>query len=353
MNHRNRALAPLTACLAAIVMLTLSMPARAVEAPENAIGKNTALVVWLDVTQIDAEMIDEVGKQLAGLVDNPLLQDDEAGLPLGEVKEMVDGLTTFHSGFRQAGGQGLLLTMEMPEEESWSPPISVLAKTTNKVDVRAMGALVRTLSDGEMDAELLPIADGWHDLSIVSKTDGEAVTVGLPAPDKKAYTSFDKQLGAVKKPFATVVFRMQDSMRDMLEDAAGGGGGGQQDPQMAMMLGMIEPIKALDTIGLSVTMIDKDTVEVDAQMVFLNAQQANMFLQMYNSIMMLAPAMLMQGAQGGPDAPDPAKINAFFMKLQMKGNGDTLKLKLDKEFFDLAEEIAPMLEGLAGPGAEL
>ncbi len=349
------------AYLAAALALLLipSLPARAVDAPKQAIGEDTALVVWVDLEQVDTEMIEKLGDALAGLADNPILQDQAGGIPLGDISEMVDALTLFRSGFVQAGGEGLLLTLEMPEEGSWSPPISLLARTKQDVDAKAMGALVRTMTDGAMDAELAPVkdAEGWHDLAVISVGNGEPVTQALPSePDKKAYKAFDEQLGEVKKPLLSVAFRMQDDIRDMIGMMAGGGAGGQQDPQAAMMLGMLGPLQNLDTIGFAVSEDDEE-FEVDAQMVFQEAADAQQFGQMYNSIMQLAPALLAAQLQNVEDAPDPNTLNDFFMKLQMKQNGDTLKLHLDKEFFEMAEQMAPLFEsmggGFGGPGADL
>ncbi len=338
----------------AVLMLVLTMPARAVDVPEQAIGENTALVVWVDLEQVDTEMIQKLGDQLAALADNPILADQAQGIPLGEIGKMKDVLTTLRNGFLQAGGQGLMLTLEMPGEDSLSPPMSVLAKTGQAVDTKAMAALVRTMSEGAMDAELAPVVEGWHDLAIVDLDKGVEVTQALPKPDKKAFKAFDKQLGDVKKPIISVAFRMQDELREMIGQLGGlaGDGGGQQDPQAQMMLGMLEPLKRLETLGFAISK-DKDAFEVDAQMVFDKPGDAQQFAQMYNSILMFVPVILAGEAQKIQNAPDANTINSFFMKLQMTQNGDTLKLHLDKEFFELVDKMAPLFEAFGEQGQQV
>lgn len=338
---------PVIAALAVLMMLTLS--ARAVDAPQKAIGENTALVVWVDIEQLSPEIIEKLGAGLAAMAENPIFKEQGAGLPLGDLNKAMEKLTGFRDGFVKAGGQGLMLTMEMPGEGSWSPPISVLAKTGPNADPKAMATLLRSTSEDQMDAEVLPLVDGWHDISIVS-AEGDAVTLPLPAKtDKKAYKAFDKQLGEVKKPLMSIAFRLQDDMREMLANAgqAGQGAQGGGDPQAAMMAGMLQPLKSLDTVGLSISQ-DKDSFEVHAMMVFQKPGEAQQFANTYNSMMMIVPAMLAGQLQGVEGAPDPNKVNAMFMKLQMKQNGDTLKLKLDKEFFELVEELAPAFEAMQG-----
>lgn len=337
-----------TAVLIALTLM-LTAPARAVEVPKEAIGEATALVVWVDLEQVDNDIINKVGEGLASVMDNPLLQQQAGGLPLGALDDMLDSMTNFRDGFVKAGGEGLVLTMELPGEGSWSPPISLLAKTKENVDAKAMGDLIREMSEGDMNAELAPVVEGWHDLSIVKSGNGEEVTQALPSkPDKKAYKAFDDQLGEVKKPVLSVAFRMQDQLRERIQQMAQGANQGQQqDPQAAMMAGMVGLLQGLDTVGFAISSDDEE-IEVDIQMVFLKAGDAQQFGQMYNSIMMLAPALLAAQIQDIENAPDPNTINKFFMKLQMKQNGDTLKLNLDQEFFDLVEEMGPLFEGLGG-----
>ena len=79
------------------------------------------------------------------------------------------------------------------------------------------------------------------------------------------------------------------------------------------------------------------------QMAFMDANSANQFLNMYNAQMMFAPAILAGMFEGVPDAPNPKELNDFFTKLQMKGNGDSLTLKLDAEFFEMAKKLGALL----------
>lgn len=342
---------PLQTRLAAFltaVMLLLAGPALAVKAPEKAIGEDTMLVVWLDVEQISPKLIKQLGDGLGEVLDNPMLADQGIGLPLGDTKEMVQGITAFRDGFVKAGGKGLLLTMAMPgeDDDAWSPPLSVLANSGDKpMDRAAMKKLFDTVSEGEVDAEFAPIGGGWHDVSMVADG-GEAVTLPLPKPDAEANKAFNKQLGAAKKPMLSIAFRMQDELREMMDENLQGLGG-EGNPELAMMMGMIQPIKSLDTLGINVSMVGEEDFKVDVQMDFLDEQQALMFMNMYNSIMMLAPAMLAQQVQGVPDAPNPNELNQFFMKLMMKADGKTLSLTLDPAFFEMAEKLGPLMQGEA------
>lgn len=335
---------------AAALLLACVAPARALETPEQAVGESTMLVAWIDLEQVDNDMIERIVSGLALIAQNPMLAERGVGLPLGGFNEMVESLTTFRKGFVDAGGQGLMMSLEMPaaDAESWSPPMSMLAKTSDKVDNRAMSELVRTMSEGKMDAELEPIAGltGWHDLAVFS-AEGESVTMPLPRPDKAAFKAFDRQLGDAKKPLVSVAFRMQESIRQQIAAMAqvAGNDAGQQDPQAAMMIGMLQPLVGIDTLGFAVVS-DKDDFEIAIQMVFLKPGDAQQFAQMFNTVMQLAPVMLAGQLQQLDNPPDPNTLNKFFMKLTMQHNGDTLKMKLDREFFDLLEELKPVFNGL-------
>lgn len=333
---------------AALVML-LTLPASA-DAPKKAIGKDTMLTLWVDVEQISPELIKTAGTALAGLSNNPILNQQGGALPLGEMATAVEKMTSFRNGFVKAGGTGVLMTMEMPGEESWSPPISMLAKSKDKLDTKAMTDLIKSLGEDakeaeQVDVQFMPLEGGWHDISIVS-AEGDQVTLPLPKPDEAAFKAFDKQMKLVKKPMMSLAFRMQDSLREKIQVPAGQ----QQDPQAAMMMGMLRPLQKLDTVGVSVSMANEKDYVVDIHMAFLDANSANQFLNTYNAQMMFAPALLAGMLDGAPNAPSPKDLNAFFMKLQMKGNGDTLSLKLDQAFFDMAEKLGPLLAPQDGGG---
>lgn len=355
----------LTVFAAAIMLLIL--PARADEAkqaiPPQAIGSNTMLAVYVDVTQFDPAMIEGIGAALIGLTENEALQGQDLALPLGDPKQIIDLMTTLRGSFLQAGGEGLMMTVEMPGEDSWSPPMSILAKTNDKFDGDAMAALLRTLGEGEMDASLEAVGNGWQNIAMKSKG-GEAVTLPLPKPDADVFAAFNRELTQHKKPILSVAFRMQEEMRemmDMAEEAAknaqqgpGQGQGGQEQMLAGMAMGMFKPIRALDTVGLAISEDGEDSMLVDVQMSFQDATSAQQFGNLYNTILMFAPVMFSQGGQGGEikNMPDPATINQFFMKLKMEVAGQSLKLKLDKEFFEMAEKMAPLFEGMAEQGAE-
>lgn len=353
-------LAQLTFFAAALMLLIL--PARAEKAaeavPTQAIGNSTMLAVYIDVTQFDASMIETIGNAVLGLAGNEQLQDQGLAVPLGDPKQLIDMLTTLRGSFLQAGGEGLLATIEMPGEDDWSPPMTLLAKTNDKLDANALTAMIRTLGDGEMDATLEAIGGGWQNVAMKTK-DGQPVTIALPKPDADVFAAFNKQLTQHEKPVFAVAFRMQEEMRKMLDQAEGlaqeaqPGAADGQDAQAQMMtgmlMGMFKPIRQLDTIGLAVSKDGQGSMIVDVQMSFFDAASAEQFGNVYNTLLMFAPMLAAQaGGQGqAENMPDPATINNFFMKLKMEVAGDSLKLRLDKEFFDLAEKLSPLFEGMA------
>lgn len=355
----------LTLLLAALMLLVTPALAQNKQAeqavPPKAIGEKTMLAVYVDVTQMDPEMISGIGKMLMGMADNDAIKDQGLALPIGDPQQLTDMLTLLRGSFVQAGGEALMMTVEMPEQESWSPPMALLAKTNDKFDAQSMTALIRSMGEGEMDATLEAIGDGWQNIAMKSK-EGEAVTLPLPKPDANAFDAINKQLTQQKKPMLAIAFRMQDQLREMMdqaEQAAKNAQPGQgQDPQaqmaMGMMMGMFKPIRSLDTIGLAISEVEEGKMLVDAQMTFQDAQSAQMFGNMYNSILMFAPVMLAGAAQEGQieNMPDPATINQFFMKLRMNVAGESLKLQLDQDFFDLAEKLAPLFEGMNDQGAD-
>ena len=259
--------------------------------------------------------------------------------------------------FLQFGGEKLAMTFEMPAEENWSPPMNLLAKTNDKFDAASMTAMLRSLGEGEVQAEIESLGNGWQNIAMTSK-EGEAVTLGLPKPDAEVFDAFNKQLTKHEKPIVALAFRMQDDMREMIDEIgeaakdAQPGEGGEADVMAGMLMGMFKPISKLDTIGLSVSQVEDDKMLVDAQMTFQDAVSAQQFANVYNTVMLFAPVALAQAAQGGEieNMPDAATINQFFMSLQMKVAGESLTLTLDQAFFDLAEKMAPLFENLEGGG---
>ncbi|MEO0476138.1 MAG: hypothetical protein AAF085_09255, partial [Planctomycetota bacterium] len=249
------------------------------------------------------------------------------------------------------------MTIEMPGEDSWSPPMTLLAKTNDKFDEATMSALIRSMGEGEVDAKMEALGNGWQNIAMKSK-EGDAITLDLPKPDADVFEAFNKQLAKHDKPMLAVAFRMQDELRQMMdlaEEAAKNAQPGQgETPKaqmaMGMMMGMFKPIRALDTLGIVVSKVEDGEMLVDAQMTFQDATSAQHFANLYNTIIMLAPVMMAGAAQEGQieNMPDPATINQFFMKLRMNVAGDSLTLTLDKEFFDLAEKLGPLFEGIAG-----
>ncbi|MEM9108511.1 MAG: hypothetical protein AAGC72_00615 [Planctomycetota bacterium] len=350
----------LTTLLAALLLIvTPALAEDTKEAvPQQAIGEKTMVAMYLDVTQIDAEQLEGIGDTLLGALGSIAeMQGQAFALPLGDPQEITDTLITLRGSFLQAGGEALLMTVGMPGEDNWSPPMSLMAKTNEDLDPNAMVALVRTMGDGEMQATLESMGSGWQNISLSSK-EGEAVTLPLPEPNETAYSAFNKQLSQHEKPIMSLAFRMQDELREMMdlaEQAAknaqpGQGEDAQSQMAMGMLMGMFKPIRSLDTLGIAVSLADEESMLVDVQMTFLDAQSAQMFANLYNSILMFAPVMIAGQAQGGDvdNMPDAATINQFFMALKMEVAGDTLKLKLDQDFFDLAEKMAPLFEGLQG-----
>jgi hypothetical protein len=312
--------------------------------------------VYVDVAQMDPEFIAGLGDVLMGLSETNLLLGQDLALPIGDPQEISDMLVLLRGTFLQAGGEALMMTVDMAEEESWSPPMALLAKTNDKFDAQSMAALFRTMGEGEVDATFEALGGGWQNIAMKSK-EGEAVTLPLPEPDAAAFAAINKQLSQQKKPMLSVAFRMQDQMREMMDEAEkaaknvqGQGQGGQNQMMMGMVMGLFKPIRSLDTIGLAISEVDGEGMLIDAQMTFKDATSAQQFGMLYNSIMMFAPAILPGFVQQDQveNMPDPATINKFFTKLRMTPVGNSLKLTLDQDFFDLAEKMGPMLEGFNG-----
>lgn len=336
---------PLFALMLMAAATLLARPAAAIEAPTKAVPGQTMLMVWIDLEQIDGETIKSVGDAIAGFVDGEMIQGAGLGVPLGDAEEGVAKLIETRDAMVENGAQGLLLMLDRPADESWSPEMRVMVKTTADADADKLAELAAGLSDGEMVAQAKPYAEGWHALTL-HKVGEEDQAVSLPAVtdgDEEVAAQFNVQLKEQQTaPFA-LVFRMDQEMKKWIDDMTATAGQ-QQDPQMAMMMSMAGMLRGMDTLAVSVA--DQDGLTINLAMRFEDQEQATGFLQMYNAIMMMAPAMLAQQAQNIPDAPKPATINNFFAKLMMQPDGQTLRLKLDQSFFDLAEEMGAMLEGM-------
>lgn len=339
----------------ALVLQTLSAQAdEATQAiPPQAVGNNTMLALYVDVTQINAEMMKGLGEGLIeGLASAAQMQGEDFALPLGDPQEMIDSLITLRGSFVEAGGEGLTMTAEMPGEANGAPPVSLFAKTNSKLDAPAMEALLRTMGLGETKAVIESLGNGWQNIAIESKP-GDAITLALPKPDEAAYRAMNKQLATHKKPVIAMAFRMQEELREMMdeaEDMAKGAQGleGQEQMMLGMAMGMFQPIRSLDTLGLSISQ-DGEGILVDAKMTFLDAASAQQFANLYNSMIMFAPVILAGAAPGEVEnMPDPATINQFFMMLKMNLDGNTLSLSLDQAFFELAEQLAPLFDGMQG-----
>ena len=348
---------PLNLIVLFAALMMLVGPARADKAeqalPPQAIGNSTMLAVYIDLTQLDAEMIEQIGETIMGLADNPALEDQGLALPLGDPQQFVDMLTLLRGSLLQAGCEKLAMTLEMPGDESWSPQMTMLAKANDNFDAASVTALLRSLGEGEVEAEVEALGNGWQNLSMTSKL-GEPITLDLPKPDAAAFDAFNKQLTKQDKPIFAVAFRMQDEMRkmiDMFGEAAKDaepGEGAEVDMMAGMLMGMFKPISKLDTIGLSFSQVEDNEMLVDAQMTFQDAVSAQQFANVYNTVMLFAPVALAQAAQAGEieNMPDAATINQFFMSLQMKVADESLTLRLDQAFFDLAKKLTPLFENL-------
>lgn len=339
------------ACWLALVVLS-AWPAAAVEVPQATIGEGTAMVIWLDMEQVSPQMVKDAGEAMRTVADNPMLQEQGLALPFGEIDGMVDQILAFHAGYLEAGGESVMMAVGMPGEDGFSPPFSMITHSKKDVQPKAFSDMFSKMTAGKMNAQLVPIAKGWHDVSIVD-ADGKVVTESLPEPDKKTYDAFAKPLGLMEDPVVTFAFRMQEPIRKELTEMTQGlgGAGGQQDPMMAMFAGVIRPLLQLDTVGFAYSLKENKN-QLDVQMAFLTVKDAQEFAQLFNTILLFAPAMIAPQLQEIPGAPDPAALNAIFMKMQMTGKGDTLSLSLDQEFFDMAEKMAGQLEEAAQPADE-
>lgn len=327
--------------------------------PAKAVGEKTALAVYLDVEQIDPDLIARVGGLLGGLAQHPLLQNQGMALPIGDPQEMIDSVSLLRSSFLEAGGEGLMITLEMPGEDNWSPPMTLLAKTNARFDAEAMQAMIGTLSGEQMEVTPQALDAGWKSLALTSQ-DGGAVTAGLPQADAAAFAAFNAQLSQREKPMLAMAFRMQESLRALMNDAEKAardrrpaqGENPQMQMAMGMAAGMLKPFSALDTVGFAISKAENGSAVVDIQMAFQDDESTQQFLSLYNTMLLIAPAILSNPDFTGPIAnrPEPAAINNFFTKLRMQPAGDGLRLTLDESFFELVQEFGPMLQQMVPRG---
>jgi len=123
-----------------------------------------------------------------------------------------------------------------------------------------------------------------------------------------------------------------------------------EDPQMAMVAGMLQPLRGMDTAALSVFVDDDNAAEIDVAMAFEDKQLGSEFLNSFNGILMLAQGMLGMQMAELDNAPSQESIAGFFQGLAMQSDdgGATLRLKLGQEFFGYVEEMGPALEEMMG-----
>lgn len=323
----------------------IARPAAAVQAPDKAVPEQTMLVVWLDLEQIDAETIESVGETISGFLAGDRVQDLGLGVPLGDPEEGIAKMAQTRDAMVENGAEGLLLMIDRPADDSWSPAMRALVKTSADADAEKLAELASGLSDeGDLSALAAPYADGWHSLAIWRDGDEEQDIV-LPAVtdgDEEVAAQFNLQLEEQGDAPFTLVFRMDETMKKRVDDMTAGGQ--QQNPQMAMMMSMAGMLRGMDS--LAVSLADEEGLNINIAMRFEDTEQATAFVQMYNALMMMAPALVAQQAQNMPDPPEPAMINSFFAKLMMKPDGQTLRMELDPSFFEMAQQLSSLFEGM-------
>ncbi|MGB0767682.1 MAG: hypothetical protein ACPGYV_08215 [Phycisphaeraceae bacterium] len=342
----------LTASLALLALL-VAMPAAAAQAPKEAVGTNTMLMVYVDVEAISPDSIASLGQLFNAVSNLGLLEEEGLGLPIGDPQDIVDGLTDTRASFVEAGGKGLLMTVDTPGDESWSPGMALFAKVSDDADAKAMAGLFGGPDETDRQATAQKLANNWHNIAI-NNADGSPVTQPLPEPDADALASFNKQFAEAGDPVFAVAFRMQDAMREKMDGAQDWTkdlGESQDNAQAKMAIGilmsMFTPIRSLDTVGMVVTQGEDGRV-VELNMSFLDQTSAQQFSNLYNTVLMLAPLAVAEVAMKSQgqieNMPDLNTIAQFFNRLKMKAAGETLKLRLDEGFMDMAEKMRPLFE---------
>ncbi|MEM9414417.1 MAG: hypothetical protein AAGA29_02925 [Planctomycetota bacterium] len=323
-----------TLLMAMLAVVMLARPAVA-EVPETAVSEETALVVWVDLTLVDEDMIADAGELMDGLSNSPML--DGAGLPMGDLAGGILQMQDFRDAFVEAGGEGIALLMAMPDGMDSMPPMSALVKVGEGYDAEALQEAVAGMADGTA-IEMDEYADGWL---AVSMDGAEAVTKTGNADDA---ARFNAHLAERTEAPITVVYRMDDNARDMLDGMMEA-----DDPQMAMIAGVLQPLHGMDTAALSVFVADEG-VEVDVAMAFADKELGSQFLNSFNGILMLGQGMLGMQMAEFDNAPSEETIASFFKHLAMSSDdgGETLRMRLGQEFFDAAEEMGPAFEEMMG-----
>jgi len=331
-----------TLMLAMLALVLIARPAAA-EVPETAVSEKTALMVWVDMTIVDADMIAKAGDMLADLGESPMLgglaeQGGAQGLPLTELDLSIIQMQDFRDAFTEAGGEGMLLMMAMPTEGEQMPGMSAMVKVGEDADIAALQDAMAGLMDGTV-VEMDEYADGW----LAAGIDGSLPPTADGKPEDAAH--FNAHLAERAEAPITIVFRMDDDMREMIDGMML-----VEDPQMAMLAGMIQPLRGMDTAALSVFVDEDDAVEIDVAMAFGDKQLGSEFLNSFNGILMLAQGMLgMQMAELN-NPPSQEAIAGFFQGLAMQSEdgGETLRMKLGQDFFEFAEELGPAFEEMMG-----
>lgn len=328
-----------TLMLAMLALVLIARPAAA-EVPETAVSDKTALMVWVDLTIVDEDMIASAGELLAGLGDAPMLGElgEGQGLPMEELDLSILQMQDFRESFVEAGGEGLLLMLSMPGEEGQAPSMSAMVKVGEGADAAALEDAIADLADGAV-VEMDEYADGWMAAGI----DGAEAPTKDGNPEDAA--QFNAHLAERAEAPITIVFRMDDDMREMIDGLMLA-----DDPQMAMIAGVLQPLRGLSTAALSVFVDDDNAAEIDVAMAFEDKQLGSEFLNSFNGILMLAQGMLGMQMAELDNPPSQQAIAGFFQGLAMQSEdgGATLRMKLGQDFFDFAEELGPAFEEMMG-----
>lgn len=328
--------------MAVCALAFLTARPAAAQAPDTAVAEDTTLMLWIDLTRIDDAMIERAGEMMADLADSPMA----GGLPVGDLDLGILMMQDFRESFVAAGGEGLLVMMGMPDMANLQQgmkglPLSVMVKTGERADPAALKDAMTDLmgeAAGDVAFEMDEYADGWLAVSVD----------GLPPVTKEgdadAADRFNAQLIERAEAPVTVVLRMNDQMREVLDGMML-----VDDPTMAMMAGMMQPLHGMDVTAVSL-FTDGEETEIDIAMVFEDKRMGSQFLNSFNGMLMLGQGML--GAQMAEmnNPPSQEAIAGFFQFLALKSTdgGETLRLILDQRFFDAAEEMLPALQDMMG-----
>lgn len=327
--------------LACCLLLSIARPAAA-QVPDTAVADDTTLMLWIDLTRVDEAMIDRAGEMMADLADSPMA----GGLPMGDLDLGVLMMHDFRESFVEAGGEGLLVMMSMPDMNNLGQgidelPLSIMVKAGEGADAAAIKDAMTDLMGemaGDVAFEMDEYADGW--LAV----DADDLPPVTKEGDADVADRFNAQLLERAEAPMTLVFRMNDQLRDLLDDMMVA-----EDQTMAMLAGMMQPLHGMDLAAVSLY-TDGGEAEVDIAMVFEDKNMGKQFLNSFNGMLMLGQAMLGGQMAEMPNPPSQEAIAGFFEYLAMGSTdgGETLRLKLDQGFFDIVEEMGPALQDLMG-----